>query len=129
MEDIAAHILAAHDSPSGGLLTIVRKIERDVIGYCGLLLDGRGSPDQPELAYELLQIVHGAGYATEAARAVVHWADQIGHRRLVAGVRTWNIASRRVLSKLDFVDTGEVESNADYGDLLITARTVPAASH
>lgn len=118
-------IRAEHDGPRNGLLTIVRKHEGDVIGYCGLRFDGRGSPQEPELAFELLRRAHGAGYATEAAQEVVAWAAEIGHRRLWAGVRAWNVASRHVLHKLAFVDTGQVEPDADYGDTLVTARTFP----
>jgi RimJ/RimL family protein N-acetyltransferase len=128
VEDIAASIRAERDNPKSGLLTVVRKHEGDVIGYCGLLHDGRGSIEEPELAYELLRRVHGAGYATEAAGAVVAWAAQTGHRRLWAGVRAWNVASRRVLDKLAFVDTGQIEPDADHGDTVVTARTFPAAT-
>lgn len=121
VEDIAARIRA--DSARDGLLTIVRKQEGDVIGYCGLLFDGRGSRQEPELAYELLRRTHGTGYGTEAAGAVVAWAAGTGHRRLWAGVRVWNVASRHVLAKLAFVETGQIEPDAEYGDTLVTART------
>lgn len=124
--DIAVRIRAERDSAKCGLLTIVRKQDSDVIGYCGLLFEGRGSAQEPELAYELLRRAHGAGYATEAARAVVAWAAETGYRRLWAGVREWNSASRHVLLKLAFVDTGQVESDANHGDtLMMTAWTFP----
>ncbi len=103
-------------------MTIVRKHDGDIIGYCGLLFDGRGSPEEPELAYELLRRVHGSGYATEAARAVVAWAAEAGYPRVSAGVREWNVASRRVLDKLGFVDAGQVEIDAEYGDTLVMAK-------
>jgi GNAT superfamily N-acetyltransferase len=76
---------------------VERKGTADVIGYCGLTVHGNGSPDEPELAYELLRAAHGRGYATEAGRAVVTWASEAGYRRLWAGVWDWNAASRRVL--------------------------------
>jgi ribosomal-protein-alanine N-acetyltransferase len=122
VEDVAASI---RDHPDSGLLTVVRRQEGDVIGYCGLLFDGRGPAGEPELAYELLRRVHGAGYATEAAGAVVAWAAEAGHRRLWAGVRAWNVASRRVLDKLAFVDTGRVGPDDGYGASIVTARTFP----
>jgi RimJ/RimL family protein N-acetyltransferase len=121
VEDIAARIRAEQDS---GLLTITRALEGDVIGYCGLLLDGRGGRDEPELAYELARRVHGCGYATEAARAVVTWAADAGYPRLCAGVRSWNLASRSVLSKLGFAETGQVERDAEFGDSLIMAKSL-----
>jgi RimJ/RimL family protein N-acetyltransferase len=56
-----------------GFLAIQRRAEGDIIGYCGLLV-GRGTFDEPEIAYELLPGAHGHGYATEAARAVLEAA-------------------------------------------------------
>lgn len=128
VEDLAHQILAERDSSQRGLLSIVRKHQGDVIGYCGLLFEGRGSTREPELAYELLQRTHGFGYATEAAQAVVAWAAQNGYQRLVAGVRDWNVASRRVLHKVGFVETGQVERDSTYGDSLITAWTAPGTA-
>lgn len=124
VEDIAERIRTAQENPKNALLTIVRRHEGDVIGYCGLNFDGSGTPEEPELAYELLRRAQGAGYATEAAQAVVTWAAEAGYRRLWAGVRVWNAASRRVLEKLGFVETGEVESDPTYGDSLLTTRTL-----
>ena len=55
------------------VLPIRRRHEGDFIGYCGLII-GRATADEPEIAYELLKRVHGHGYATEAARAVLEAA-------------------------------------------------------
>lgn len=99
-----------------------RRGAADVIGYCGLSFHGNGSVDEPELVYELLCAVHGRGYATEAGQAVVTWAGEAGYQRLWAGVRDWNAASRRVLVKLGFCETGRVEPDAVYGDSLLTVR-------
>jgi RimJ/RimL family protein N-acetyltransferase len=122
VEDIAAQICAAHQEPGLGLLAVERKGTADVIGYCGLIVHGNGSPDEPELAYELLRTAHGCGYATEAGRAVVTWADEVGYRRLCAGVWDWNVASRRVLEKLGFRETVRVESGSVYGHSLLSVR-------
>jgi len=81
-----------------------------------------GSPDEPELAYELLRAAHGCGYATEAGRAVVTWAGEAGYRRLRAEVWDWNVASRRVLEKLGFRETGRVEPGSVDGHSLLTVR-------
>ncbi len=122
VEDIATQIRAEREALRPGLLAVERKATADVIGYCGLVFDGSGSPDEPELAYELLRAAHGFGYATEAGRAVVTWVSEAGYRRLWAGVRDWNVASRRVLEKLGFRETGRVELDAAYGDSLLTVR-------
>jgi RimJ/RimL family protein N-acetyltransferase len=84
-----------------GLLTIRLRADDVPIGYCGLIV-GRGSIDEPEIAYELLRAFHGQGYATDAARAVVDAAFATGRRRLWSTVGSWNAPSFRVLEKLGF---------------------------
>ena len=84
--------------------------------------DENGSPDEPELAYELLRAAHGCGHATEAGRAVVTWASEAGYRRLRAGVWDWNVASRRVLEKLGFREAGRAGPDSIYGHSLLTVR-------
>jgi RimJ/RimL family protein N-acetyltransferase len=87
-----------------GLLTIRRKVEGDIIGYCGLII-GRSTLEEPEIAYELFQRVHGNGYATEAASAIIEAVVATGRRRLWSTVGSWNIASFRVLEKNGFIRT------------------------
>jgi len=84
-----------------GALAIRRRVEGDAIGYCALVI-GRSTLDEPELAYELLRRYHGHGYATEAAAALVEAAAATGRHRLWSTVRTWNVASLRVLEKIEF---------------------------
>jgi ribosomal-protein-alanine N-acetyltransferase len=67
-----------------------------------------------------LRSVHNFGYATEAGLAVITWAGEAGYRRLWAGVWDWNVASRRVLEKLGFRDTGRVSPETVYGRSLLT---------
>lgn len=91
------------DSQTSGLgfLTIERRVERDAIGYCGLLV-GRASFDEPEIAYEILPRVHRQGYATEATRGVLDAAWATGRTRVWSTVGAWNAPSLRVLEKLGF---------------------------
>lgn len=103
-----------------GLLTVVLRESDAVIGYCGLVFDGDG--ERPELAFELLSAVHNRGYATEAGHAVIAWAQDVGFPRLWASVWDWNLASRRALEKLGFVDTGTVVKESAYGRSLLTVR-------
>ncbi len=109
-------------SSSIGLLAVERKATRDVIGYCGLIDSERGSEGEPELAFELLRRVWGQGYATEASLAVLDWARSCGYERLWATVWDWNTASRRVLAKLGFTETGRKEVDAVHGITLWTTR-------
>jgi RimJ/RimL family protein N-acetyltransferase len=122
VEDVAAQIVAEDATPGPGILAVERKGTADVIGYCGLVFHGNGSPDEPELAYELLRSAHGFGYATEAGRAVVSWASGAGYQRLWATVWDWNVASRRVLEKLGFREIGRIEPRSIYGVSLLAVR-------
>ncbi|MBO1756274.1 GNAT family N-acetyltransferase [Allobranchiibius sp. CTAmp26] len=122
IEDIARGIRREQDDERPGLLAVERRSAGDVIGYCGLVFHGNGAPEEPELAYELLRHTHGCGYATEAGAAVLDWARTAGYDRVWATVRAWNAASRRVLQKLGFMETGRVESDAVHGDSLLTVR-------
>jgi RimJ/RimL family protein N-acetyltransferase len=122
VEDIAAQVRAEREDSGPGILAVERKETADVIGYCGLISTGNGSPEEPELAYELLRAAHGCGFATEACQAVVAWASEAGYRRLWAGVWDWNVASRRVLQKLGFREVARVEPESVYGHSLLTVR-------
>lgn len=122
MQDIAAQIRAECEESRPGILAVERRGTTDVIGYCGLVFHGNGSPDEPELAFELLRAAHGSGYATEAGQAVVTWASEAGYQRLWATVRDWNVASRRVLEKLGFRETGQVDRDAVHGNSLLAVR-------
>lgn len=107
---------------SSGLLAVERKASRDVIGYCGLVHSGRVPEGEPELAFELLRRTWGQGYATEASSAVLEWATSSGYRRLWATVWEWNTASRRVLAKVGFTETGREDVDEVYGTTLFTSR-------
>jgi [ribosomal protein S5]-alanine N-acetyltransferase len=116
------HWIRTSQPSSIGLLAVERKAAGDVVGYCGLIDSGRGSDGEPELAFELLRRVWSQGYATEASLAVLDWARSSGYEQLWATVREWNTASRRVLAKVGFTETGRKELDAAYGNNLFTTR-------
>jgi RimJ/RimL family protein N-acetyltransferase len=94
-------------------------------GYVAVVI-GRGSVEEPELAYELLPSHQGRGYATEAARAVLDAAFATGRRRIWSTVRESNAASLRVLEKLGGFVQQRVSSDEraeERGRLLWFART------
>jgi [ribosomal protein S5]-alanine N-acetyltransferase len=128
VEDIAAHILEEPAESMTRLLTVERKDTAEVIGYCGLIIHGNGSADEPEIAYELLRAAHGRGYATEAAQAVVAWSERAGYGRLRAGVWDWNVASLRVLEKLGFRELGPVDPGSVHGHSLLLVREATEGS-
>lgn len=114
--------IRADESSSVRLLAVERKVVGDPIGYCGLVDGGQGAQGAhgPELAFEFLRRFWGQGYATEASWAVLEWARSSGHERLWASVWDWNTASRRVLSKVGFIETAREEGI--YGTNLVTTR-------
>jgi RimJ/RimL family protein N-acetyltransferase len=114
--------LAATAQTGIALLPIRRRVEGDVIGYCGLIV-GRATVDEPEIAYELFRRAHGRGYATEAAHAVLEAAIATGRTRLWSTVRTWNAPSFRVLDKLGF-QRAKVSAD-DRGELVWLTRAPP----
>lgn len=120
VEDIAEDIRAS--GASSLLLTVVLRSTEEVLGYAGLVFTGKDTEDEPEIAFELLRAVHGNGYATEAGAEVIAWAGELGHRRLWASVWEWNIASLRVLEKLEFRDSGVLSPPAEHGRTILTVR-------
>jgi len=93
-------------------------------GYAAIII-GRGTVEEPEIAYELLPDAQGHGYATEAASAVLPAAFATGRRRVWATIRPWNAASLRVLDKLG--GFREVRTTSDeQGQLLWFACERPA---
>lgn len=78
-------------------------LDTALIGVVGLSF----APDQwPELGYWLGEPYWGQGYASEAAAALVAAAREAGAIGLRARALPANAASRNVLTKLGFVETG-----------------------
>ena len=89
------------DTTGIGVLVLRKRGDGEALGYTGIVV-GRGSFDEPELAYELLPRAHGHGYATEAARALLDAAFDTGRRRIWATIGSSNAPSLRVAEKLGF---------------------------
>jgi RimJ/RimL family protein N-acetyltransferase len=71
----------------------------------------------------LFRRVHGQGYATEAAFAVLAAANATGRKRLWSSVRPWNAPSFRVLDKLGF--QRDHVTTDDRGELVWLTRSLP----
>lgn len=93
-------------------------------GYAAIVI-GRGTVEEPEIAYELLPDARGRGYATEAASAVLTAAFATGRRRVWATIRPWSSASLRVLDKLGGFQQVRATSD-EQGQLLWFACERPA---
>ena len=96
------------------------------VGYAAIVI-GRGTVEEPEIAYELLPGAHGHGYATEAASAVLAAAFATGRRRVWSTIRPWNAASLRVLEKLGGFEQVRVTQD-EKGQILWFACENPVGS-
>jgi len=84
-----------------GALVLRKRPSGEALGYVAIVV-GRGSLEEPELAYELLPWAHGQGYATEAAGSLLDAAFDTGRRRIWATIASSNAPSLRVAEKLGF---------------------------
>ncbi|NTW39957.1 MAG: GNAT family N-acetyltransferase [Cellulomonadaceae bacterium] len=103
-EDAASRILAMQDLVAEhgiGARVLRTELGGVALGYCAIIV-GRGSLEEPELAYELLPEARGHGYATEGSRALLAATFGTGRSRIWATVRDWNSPSLRVLARLGF---------------------------
>jgi ribosomal-protein-alanine N-acetyltransferase len=65
------------------------------------------APGKVELGYTVFPAFRGRGYATEAAVALMEWAEGQGIHEFVFSIGPWNEPSLAIARKLGFVQTGE----------------------
>lgn len=91
-----------------GVWMIVERESAAVVGDIGFM-GPPGADRTVEIGYSVIPDRRGRGYATEATRALVHWA--LGQPRVemvVAGCDRENAPSIRILERIGFVRTGEM---------------------
>ena len=96
---------------TGVRLAVDRASDGAFLGWCSLT---RWNPDyrSASLGYCFDDAAWGHGYATEAARTLLHWAfDTLDMKRVQAETDTRNVASARVLEKLGFVREGTLRED------------------
>jgi [ribosomal protein S5]-alanine N-acetyltransferase len=101
----------------------VRPADRsEVIGVCGLKVVTFRDTEWLNLLYRFAPTAWGRGYATEAATAVVAWADEHQPRRqLLARIRPGNVASQQVALRAGLRRAPALDENGEDGpDLLFT---------
>jgi len=89
---------------------LVRRHDRVMVGHAGFHGPpgfGGLAPGKAELGYTVFPAFRGRGYATEAALALMEWAEGRGISRFVASVGPANAPSLAIVRKLGFVQTGE----------------------
>lgn len=87
-------------------------------GFHGPPGSGGLAPGKAELGYTVFPAYRGRGYATEAAVALMEWAEGLGVRRFVASVAPANEPSLAIVRKLGFVQTGEQWDEEDGLELV-----------
>ncbi len=107
------------DQPGG---CVIHKLERLAIGQIGF----KGQPDTDgsvEIGYGLNATHHNLGYASEAVGALVNWALESGFaKRVTAETLVTNLASSRVLEKLEFAQVGTRFDVEEGGNLILWER-------
>jgi [ribosomal protein S5]-alanine N-acetyltransferase len=68
---------------------------------------GLDDPGKVEIGYSVFEPFRGRGYATEAAVALMEWAEGEGIHQFVFSIGPWNEPSLAIARKLGFVQTGE----------------------
>ena len=92
-----------------GLFSILHKIDRSLIGDCGVEHRDVGGAAEVELGYDIRSNYWNRGLATEAAAAVRdHAFQRLGLPRLVSLIRYGNGASARVAEKVGMRRSGEL---------------------
>lgn len=91
-----------------GKFALIEKDSSILIGDCGFLDINLFDHRENDLGYILGKEYWGKGFATEAAKACLHFGiNSFGMRRLVATMEITHHASKRVAEKIGFVVTRE----------------------
>lgn len=108
------------EAEAGVRLAVDRVADEAFIGWCSF---SRWNPEfrSASLGYCFDNDAWGHGFATESARALLGWAfDNLDLNRVQAETDTRNLASARVLEKLNFVREGTLREdcvvNGDVSD-------------
>ncbi|WP_344060819.1 GNAT family N-acetyltransferase [Terrabacter lapilli] len=125
VEVLMRHWLAHWERHGFGNCCVFETPTGRLIGNCGVRWMTMHGDRVLNLMYRFDPSTWGHGYATEAAGALVHWAqDSIPGELVVARIRPTNLASQRVATKIGlrrdpaFDDEGE-----DGGDWAFTDRS------
>jgi ribosomal-protein-alanine N-acetyltransferase len=107
-----------------GMWALVHKIDRKMIGRCGLaFLD---KTPEVELGYALDKVYWNQGLATEASFASLNYGFEILKlERIVAIARPENIASQRVMQKVGM----KYEKNAHYYETDVVYYSISRETH
>ncbi|KAB8139853.1 GNAT family N-acetyltransferase [Chloroflexia bacterium SDU3-3] len=101
------------------LRAVVLRATGEMIGHIGFhtppapdYLDAL-APGGIEMGYTIYPAHQRQGYATEAASALMAWAEQRGQRRFVLSISPGNEPSQRIARRLGFAKVGEQVDEID----------------
>lgn len=98
---IVADVLGDYKKHGYGRLAVELKSEKEFIGFTGLKY--LEDMDEVDLGYRFMKSYWGRGIATESAKASIKLGfETLGLSRIIAMVLPENIASIKVLEKLNF---------------------------
>ncbi|MFJ5771380.1 GNAT family N-acetyltransferase [Psychrobacillus sp. NPDC093180] len=87
-------------NPEYGLKVVVRKEDNVPVGHAGIVPQKVKGKDELEVGYWIAKKYWGNGYASEAAKALIHRGEnQLGVDRFISLIQQGNNASRKVAAK------------------------------
>lgn len=92
-----------------GVWALYDRHSQQFIGRCGIAQTTLGEQGVVELAWALVPSHWGAGLASEAARAALSRAKELGIDEVVSFTIPTNLASRRVMEKTGLQFDGEIK--------------------
>lgn len=119
---IANNIINSYNINGFGLFLVTLKKSNQPAGICGIVK--REGLTIPDLGFAMLPVYEGKGFATEASKAVVSYAEKILGISTIAGItKPENIASIRVLEKvgMQFDKLIQLPQNSDLFSLYTMA--------
>jgi [ribosomal protein S5]-alanine N-acetyltransferase len=114
---------AARDPDAGDWLVraIVLRATGEMIGNAGFHgppgVNALKEPRAVEVGYRVFPDHRGHGYATEAVRGLIGWAEMRGVRTFVASVGPENEPSLAIVRRLGFIHVGEHWDDEDGREL------------
>jgi ribosomal-protein-alanine N-acetyltransferase len=100
---------------------VLRDEGRPMIGHAGFHgspgKNARADPRALELGYTIFEPYRRRGYAGEAVRALIHWAEGEGIDRFIASIGPDNVPSLALVRRLGFREVGRHWDDEDGEEL------------
>lgn len=121
LKDYLAYVIGSYETFNPEdvriLLAIEHKLDRRLIGWCGVFPNDKLESVDREVAYAISKDYRNRGYTTEAVGGMMKYIfNSSTLDEIVAIVKPFNIASRRVVEKVGFrcMRRDTLSDHADY---------------